>query len=165
MAVLSIYSPPPTVVEKRPENSSTSAAAAFAEICKDVSPPAANRLPRKLPRSSLRPSVSSLTGKSGQLWDLRLRLRSSLLSGVRCRPPRSRPPMPLPSLLRLISPPLFPLAKATYVNSYRGGPLLYTNPPGVSLNRLELKKQMRYFFCAKTFCVLCKKMFWGKSLA
>jgi hypothetical protein len=22
------------------------------------------------------------------------------------------------------------LAKATYVNSYRGGPLLYTNPPG-----------------------------------
>jgi hypothetical protein len=56
------------------------------------------------------------------------------------------------------------LAKATYVNSYRGGPLLYTNPPGVSLNRLELKKQMRYFFCAKTFCVL-QKMFWGKSLA
>jgi hypothetical protein len=58
----------------------------------------------------------------------------------------------------------FPLARATYVNSYRGGPLLYTNPPGVSLNRLELKKQMRYFFCAKIFCVL-QKMFWGKSLA
>jgi hypothetical protein len=53
------------------------------------------------------------------------------------------------------SPPLLfslPLAKATCVNSYRGGPLLYTNPPGVSLNRLELKKQMRYFFCAKTSC-------------
>jgi hypothetical protein len=56
------------------------------------------------------------------------------------------------------------LAKATCVNSYRGGPLLYTNPPGVFLNRLELKKQMRYFFCAKIFCVL-QKMFWGKSSA
>jgi hypothetical protein len=32
--------------------------------------------------------------------------------------------------------------------------LLCTNPPGVSLNRVELKKQMRYCFCAKTFCVL-----------
>ena len=32
-----------------------------------------------------------------------------------------------------------------------------TNPPGVSLNRLELKKHMRYFFCAKIFCVLKKK--------
>jgi hypothetical protein len=55
------------------------------------------------------------------------------------------------------------LAKATYVNSYRGGPLLYayTNPPGVSLNRLELKKQMRYFFRAKTFCVLQNKCFGG----
>ena len=31
-----------------------------------------------------------------------------------------------------------------------------TNPPGVSLNRLELKKHMRYFFCAKIFCVLQK---------
>jgi hypothetical protein len=50
------------------------------------------------------------------------------------------------------------LAKATCVNSYRGGPLLYTNPPGVSLNRLELKKQMRYFFCAKIFCVLQKNV-------
>jgi hypothetical protein len=56
------------------------------------------------------------------------------------------------------------LAKATYVNSYRGGPLLYTNPPGVSLNRLELKKQMRYFF-AQRFSASYKKMFWGKSLA
>jgi hypothetical protein len=58
------------------------------------------------------------------------------------------------------------LAKATYVNmhSYRGGPLLYTNPPGVSLNRLELKKQMRYFFRAKIFCVLQKNVF-GKTLA
>ena len=56
------------------------------------------------------------------------------------------------------------LAKATYVNSYRGGPLLYTNPPGVSLNRLELKKQMRYFFCAKSFRVLQKNVL-GKSLA
>jgi hypothetical protein len=36
--------------------------------------------------------------------------------------------------------------------------LLYTNPPGVSLNRLELKKQMRYLFCAKTFCVLQKNV-------
>jgi len=36
--------------------------------------------------------------------------------------------------------------------------LLYTNPPGVSLNRLELKKQMRYFFCAKSFCVLQKNV-------
>ena len=51
------------------------------------------------------------------------------------------------------------LAKATYVNSYRGGSyLLYTNPPGVSPNRLELKKQMRYFFCAKIFCVLQKNV-------
>ena len=32
-----------------------------------------------------------------------------------------------------------------------------TNPPGVSLNRLELKKHMRYFFCAKIFCVLHTK--------
>ena len=36
MVVLSIC-PPPTVVEKRPENSSTVSAAAFAEICKEVS--------------------------------------------------------------------------------------------------------------------------------
>jgi hypothetical protein len=56
------------------------------------------------------------------------------------------------------------LAKATYVNSYRGGPLLYTNPPGVSLNRLELKKQMRFFF-AQRLSASCKKMFWGKFLA
>jgi hypothetical protein len=34
-----------------------------------------------------------------------------------------------------------------------------TNPPGVSLNRLDLKKQMRYFFRAKIFCVLQKKCF------
>jgi hypothetical protein len=53
---------------------------------------------------------------------------------------------------------LLTLAKATYVNSYRGGPLLYTHPPGVTLNRLELKKQMRYVFCAKTFCVLQKNV-------
>ncbi len=33
-----------------------------------------------------------------------------------------------------------------------------TNPPGVSLNRLELKKQMRYFFRAKIFCVLQKNV-------
>jgi hypothetical protein len=33
-----------------------------------------------------------------------------------------------------------------------------TNPPGVSLNRLELKKQMRYFFRANTFCVLQKNV-------
>ena len=39
-----------------------------------------------------------------------------------------------------------------------------TNPPGVSLNRLELKKHMRYFFCAKIFCVLQKKN-WAKSVA
>jgi hypothetical protein len=39
-----------------------------------------------------------------------------------------------------------------------------TNPPGVSLNRLELKKQMRYFFRAKIFCVL-KKNVLGKFLA
>jgi hypothetical protein len=39
-----------------------------------------------------------------------------------------------------------------------------TNPPGVSLNRLELKKQMRYFFRAKTFCVLQKNVL-GKFLA
>jgi hypothetical protein len=39
-----------------------------------------------------------------------------------------------------------------------------TNPPGVSLNRLELKKQMRYFFRAKTFCVLQKNVL-GKTLA
>jgi hypothetical protein len=70
------------------------------------------------------------------------------------RPPRNPNACPAPAL-----------AEATYVNSYRGGPLLCTNPPGVSLNRLELKKQMRYFFRAKTFCVLQKKMFWEKSLA
>jgi hypothetical protein len=40
--------------------------------------------------------------------------------------------------------------------------LLCTNPPGVSLNRLELKKQMRYFFRAKTFCVL-QKICLGKN--
>ena len=39
-----------------------------------------------------------------------------------------------------------------------------TNPPGVSLNRLELKKQMRYFFRAKIFCVLQKHVL-GKFLA
>ena len=39
-----------------------------------------------------------------------------------------------------------------------------TNPPGVSLNRLELKKQMRYFFRAKIFCVLQKNVL-GKFLA
>jgi hypothetical protein len=39
-----------------------------------------------------------------------------------------------------------------------------TNPPGVSLNRLELKKQMRYFFREKIFCVL-KKNVLGKFLA
>jgi hypothetical protein len=38
------------------------------------------------------------------------------------------------------------------------------NPPGVSLNRLELKKQMRYFFRAKIFCVLQKNVL-GKFLA
>ena len=69
------------------------------------SPPAAYRLLRKRPRSSLQPSVSSLMGMSGHLLNLRLRLRSRLFSGVRCRPPRSRPLITLPNLLRLISPP------------------------------------------------------------
>jgi hypothetical protein len=55
------------------------------------------------------------------------------------------------------------LAKATYVNSYRGGSLLYTNPPGVSLNRLELKRQMRFFFLRKDLLRLAKKCF-GENL-
>ena len=32
------------------------------------------------------------------------------------------------------------------------------HPGGVSLNRLELKKQLRYFFRAETFCVLQKNV-------
>jgi hypothetical protein len=32
------------------------------------------------------------------------------------------------------------------------------NPPGVSLNRLELKKQMRYFFSRKDFLRLAKNV-------
>ena len=48
------------------------------------------------------------------------------------------------------------LNRKRYRARYRA--FAYTNPPGVSLNRLELKKHMRYFFCAKIFCVLQKKL-------
>ena len=53
------------------------------------------------------------------------------------------------------------LNRKRYRARYRA--FAYTNPPGVSLNRLELKKHMRYFFCAKIFCVLQKKCF-GENL-
>jgi hypothetical protein len=53
--------------------------------------------------------------------------------------------------------------RVSFAKTEHWRPLLYTNPPGVvSLNRLELKKQMRYFFRAKIFCVLQKKNVWEK---
>jgi hypothetical protein len=54
--------------------------------------------------------------------------------------------------------------RVSFAKTEHWHPLLYTNPPGVSLHRLELKKQMRYFFRAKTFCVLQKKCL-GKTFA
>jgi hypothetical protein len=56
------------------------------------------------------------------------------------------------------------LAEATCTKSYRGGPLLYTNPPGVSLNRL-VEETDAIKFSRKIFLRLTKKNVLGKTFA